>query len=147
MKTLDKKNGKAIRNSREIEKAKPAQPTQLGPARPCAHAPAPPDRWVPPVSGDFLPRMLSHPLSAQWDRVFGTGCPRLRALFCLCLAGPLRQHTEPFPPRARSLSLRRGTALSAPPSLRPIVYQHARTRGHTPRSLATSPAHASQLLF
>jgi hypothetical protein len=69
------------------------------------------------------------------------------APFCLCLAGPLRQHTERFPPRARSPSLRRGTALSAPPSPRPAVDQHVRTRARTKRSPATSPAHAPQLLF
>jgi hypothetical protein len=67
--------------------------------------------------------------------------------FCLCLVGPLHQHTEPFPPRARSLSLRRGTALSAPPSPCPAVDQHAHTHTRTPRSPATSPAHAPQLLF
>jgi hypothetical protein len=93
------------------------------------------------------PRSLSLSPSAQWGRVVGNGCSRLRSLFCLCLAGPLSQHTEPFPPRARSLSLRRGTALSAPPSPHPAMDQHARTRARTLRSLATSPAHTPQLLF
>jgi hypothetical protein len=148
LKTLEKRNGKTIRNSREIEKAKAAQLAQLGPARPRARGSALPDRWVPPVSGGFfLTRSLSLPLSAQWGRVVGTGCPRSHAVFCICLAGPLRQHTELFPPCARSHSLRRGTALSASPSLRPAMDQNACTRAHTPRSLATSPAHGPPAPF
>jgi hypothetical protein len=46
LKTLEKRNGKAIRKSREKEKGKAAQPAQLGPARPRARA---------PVSGGFCP--------------------------------------------------------------------------------------------
>jgi hypothetical protein len=92
------------------------------------------------------PCLLLSP-SAQWGRSVGASCPRPRAPLPLCLVGPLRQRAKLFPPRARSLLLRRGTPLSAPPSPRPAVDQHARTHARTPRSLATSPAHAPQLLF
>jgi hypothetical protein len=60
-----------------------------------------------------------------------------------CLRGPSRQCDEPFPPCTRSLSLHRGTALSAPPPLRTAMDQRARTS----RTPATSFAHAPQLPF
>jgi hypothetical protein len=63
--------------------------------------------------------------------------------FSLCLAGTTYHHTEPFPPRARLPSLRRGTTLSVLPSPRTIMDQRALTL----RSPATSPAHAPQLPF
>jgi hypothetical protein len=50
LKTLEKRNGKAIGKSREKEKGKEAQ---------SGRALAPPYRWDPPVSGNFLSRMSS----------------------------------------------------------------------------------------
>jgi hypothetical protein len=123
------------------KKKKPKQPSRPSSAQP-GHAPTLPDRWVPPISSGSLPRMLSLPLSTQWDQVVGASCLRPRAPLHLCLTASPHQCAEPLPPRARSLSLRRGTALSALPSPRPVVDQNARTRARTPRSSATWPAHA-----
>jgi hypothetical protein len=92
-------------------------------------------------------RAFSPSPSFKWGRSVGASCPRPCAPFPLCLVGPPRQRTEPFPSHARSLSLRCGTPLSALPSLRPVVDQHTRTRARAPRSPATSPAHTPQLLF
>jgi hypothetical protein len=106
--------------------------------------PAPPDRWVPPVSGGSLPCALSLPLYAQWGRAVGASCLRPRAPLPLCLAGPPCQCAKPLPPCAHSLSLRRGTALSAPPSPRPPwTSTRALTRAcrdPRPRRLPTHPS-------
>jgi hypothetical protein len=107
-----------------------------------ARAPALTNRWAPPVSGGFLARALSSPLPLS----SGAGLSELVAfarapMFSLCLADPTCQHAEPFPPHARFPSLHRGASLSAPPSPRTVVYQCA----HTPRTMATLPAHAPQL--
>jgi hypothetical protein len=124
---------------------RPKQPSRPSSAQP-GRVPAPPDRWAPPVSGGSLPRTLSLSLSlsAQWGRAVGASCLHPRAPLPLCLAGPSRQCAEPLPPRARSLSLCRGTALSAPPSPRP---PWTNTRARMPRSPAMSPTHAPHLLF
>jgi hypothetical protein len=92
-------------------------------------------------------RAFSPSPSTQWGHSVAVSCPRLYPPLPLCLAGPPRQRAEPFPTRARSPSLRRGTPLSAPPSPRPTVDQHARPHARTPRSPATSLTHAPQLLF
>jgi hypothetical protein len=90
-------------------------------------------------------------------------CP----LLSLCPVGPLSRHQSPSPahpssslPRRACLvnSLTRFTArllslatpwdaLSAPPSPRPIVDQHVRTRARSPGSPATSLAHAPSSLL
>jgi hypothetical protein len=66
-----------------MEKQKPIQPkpVQLGPARPHARAPVPPDRWVPLVSGGFFPRALPPPLplpsGAALSAPIALACPPL----------------------------------------------------------------------
>jgi hypothetical protein len=70
-----------------------------------------------------------------------------RAPHPLCLAGPIRQ-TPSRCPRTPALSLATlwdPSVSSAFPA--PAVDQRARTRTRMPRSPATSPAHAPQLLF
>ena len=80
--------------------------------------PAPPDKWVPPVSGGSLPCALSLSLS-----LLSTLCQP-----SLSLSTPWdRPVCSAFPT--------------------PVVDQHARTRARTPRSPATSPARAPQHLF
>jgi hypothetical protein len=84
LETLEKRNRKGIRKSREKEKGKAAQ---LGPARPRTRVPAPPDRWDPPVSGSFL-----------------SCAPSLSLSLALCLVGPTCWHQLFPPPRLSSLS-------------------------------------------
>jgi hypothetical protein len=60
--------------------------------------------------------------------------------FSLCLMGPTCQRAEPFPPCTCFLSLRHGTALSAPlPREPPWTSAHAR-REPRPRCLPTRPS-------
>jgi hypothetical protein len=107
-------------------------------ARPCrlSAAVSPRARPLPPLP---LPSRaaLSAPvsigraplaLSASWTRLVST---------------PSRFPHVP----ALSLSLRRGTLLSAPPSSCPAMDQHARTHARSPGSPTTSPAHTHQLPF
>jgi hypothetical protein len=107
-----------IPGKRKKEKAKAAQP---------GRAPASPNRWVPPVSGGSLPRALSLPLSLPSG------------------AGLLAPVAFPHAPTLSLVALWDRPVSSAFPA--PAVDQHARTRARTPRSRATSPAHAPQLLF
>jgi hypothetical protein len=79
------------------------------------------DRWTPLASD--CPRLRTRalspslPPSAKWVQFVGASRPRPLAPFGLCRVGPPRHRDEPFPPRARSLSLHRETALLALPSL------------------------------
>jgi hypothetical protein len=91
---------KQLQNPEKKKKAK--QPSRPSSAQP-GHAPAPPDRWAPPVSGGFCPaRFLPH--------------------------GPVLPDDESLP-RAPLLSLCRGPSLSAPPSPRP-PWTSERALGH-----------------
>jgi hypothetical protein len=77
LKTLEKRNRKGIRNSREIGKAISAQSSPPGPA---PRAPAAPDRRTSPVGASLLVRsLLSLPLSlaAQWTQIVGATGPRV----------------------------------------------------------------------
>jgi hypothetical protein len=139
--SLEKIKRKLIGNSEKMENCISAQLSPIQPSE-VARAPALTNRWAPPVSGGFLARALSSPLPLS----SGAGLSELVAfarapMFSLCLADPTCQHAEPFPPHARFPSLHRGASLSAPPSPRTVVYQCA----HTPRTMATLPAHAPQL--
>jgi hypothetical protein len=136
LKTLEKRNGKAIRKSREIEKS---QSIPTGPARPCARAPASLDRWIPPVSGGFLPCALS---LCPVGRVVGTGCLRPRAPLPLFLVSPLRQTLSRFP---RTPALSRCTAGPTCQLRLPRAQPWTGTRALTPRSPATSLAHTPQV--
>jgi hypothetical protein len=115
---------------------------------PRARVPAPSDRWAPPVSSGFLPRVLTLSLSLpSWTGLSAPVAFHPRAPRPLCLTGPIR-HTPSRCPRAPALSL----AASWDPSVSfalpaPAVDQRARTRARMPRSLVTSLAHAPQLLF
>jgi hypothetical protein len=128
LKTLEKKNRKAIRNSRKIENPKAAQ---TGLVQPSGAACACSRRLIGGLhlSAAFplSLRLLPSP-STQWGCSIGASCPRPRAPLPLYLVGPPHQHAEPFPSRVRSLSLHRGSPLSALPSLRPAVDQHAHAR-------------------
>jgi hypothetical protein len=87
LKTLEKINRKAIRNSLENGKANSAQ---VGPPGPAPRAPLVPDRGAPPVGAN--PRALSpsFPLAALWGRPVGAVYFRSRA-FSLRLADPTHQ--------------------------------------------------------
>jgi hypothetical protein len=107
-----------LENPEKKKRRKQPKPVQLGPARPRAHAPAPPDRRT--VSGSSpLPRALSLSLSARWGQPIGASFLHLRApSLSLCLVGPDRQSPSRCPARPFLLSLRRGPALSVPPPSR-----------------------------
>jgi hypothetical protein len=144
LKTLEK-----IKKQLEIrrKKGKPIS-AQAGAVQPsgAARAPAPPNRWAPPVSDSFSPppprALCPSPLPLPSGAGVSVPVALTRAPFAYMPRGPVSQRNEPFPLRACSLSLRRGTA-SAPPSPRTDVDQRTRT----PRSSAMSPAHAPQLPF
>jgi hypothetical protein len=79
-----------------------AHPTHLSPARPRAPAPAPPDRWTPPVSGSSPARALSLPrsLAALRDQLVGASFPSpARSPSLSLFRGPGSLATEPLPPR------------------------------------------------
>jgi hypothetical protein len=100
------------------------------------------------TGGLHLPAAVSRPCALFPPLFSGAGLSAPVALACvpsfsLCLAGPTRQHTEPFPPRVCFPSLRRGASLSVLPSPRTVVDQRARM----PRTPATSTAHAPQLPY
>jgi hypothetical protein len=134
LKSIEKIKRKSIKNSLEKRKIKSSPTGPVQPSR-AARVPAPPDRWAPPVSGGFLHRALSSPLSLC---LVGSVCQRQSP-------SPTHpcQRSESFPPRICSLSLHHGTSLSALSFPRTAVDQRTRT----PRTLATSPAHAPQLPF
>jgi hypothetical protein len=115
LKTLEKRNRKGIRKSREKGKSHfgPNQPTRPSPPR----APVTPDRWTPPV-GASLPRVLTLSLSAHWGRSVGASFPSPTRSLSLCLTGPYCQSSCRCPTRPFLLSLRRGPALSVSPSPR-----------------------------
>jgi hypothetical protein len=114
LKTLEKRNRKGIRNSREIGKAISAQSSPPGPA---PRAPAAPDRRTSPVGASLLVRsLLSLPLSlaAQWTQIVGATGPRVP--LPSMPRGPRYQSQSGYPRAPFPLSLRRGPALSVPPS-------------------------------
>jgi hypothetical protein len=133
---------KQLENPRKKKKAKqpkPAHPAQRG------HAPAPPDRWAPPISGGFLPHALTLSLSLPSRARLSVPVPFAHSpLFPLCFAGPLYQTSSRCPMRSLPPSLRRGPPLSVLPSPRLTVDQRAYSRT-SPESSATSPAHAPPL--
>jgi hypothetical protein len=107
LKTLEKINRKAIRNSLEKEKDFSAQLAQLGVARPHARAPASPDRWTPPASDRPRPRTHARSLSLSPFRCsVGQACrhrfPSRSCPFSLTARGPTRQvlipNLSPTPP-------------------------------------------------
>jgi hypothetical protein len=133
------------------KKKKPKQPSrpssaQPGRARPRARAPAPPDRWAPPVSGGSLPaRSLSPSICPV-----GPGCrrqfpPPSRPSSLSASRARFARHRVVAP--ARPLSLSRctvGPPLPAPPSPRPS-WTKARALAHDrwnprPHRPPTSPA-------
>jgi hypothetical protein len=128
------------------KRKRPKQPSRPNSAQP-GRAPAPLDRWVPPISDDSLPCALSLPLSAQWGRAVGASCLRSRIPLPLCLMGPPRQRIEPLPPCDRPLSLRRGTTLLAPSSPRPR-WTNTRALAHACQDLRPRrpPTHPSSFL-
>jgi hypothetical protein len=86
----ENKKRKAIRNSREKEKQISTQQAQSSPARP--RAPAPPDRWVPPVSDDRVrPPSPSLPPAAPWGRLVGVSSFAHTLAPSLYPVGPLCQ--------------------------------------------------------
>ena len=121
MKTLEKKNRKAIRNSTKIK----TQSSPNWPIQPSAAARAPPDRWAPPVSG-VSPQPAPSP-----SLPLPSGAA-LSALLSLCLAGPPCHLAEPFPMRSCFLLLRRGTPcqLRLP---RASSWTSTRALAHAPR--------------
>jgi hypothetical protein len=91
------------------------------------------------------PRTLSLPLSAQWARAVGVGCLRPRDPLPFLPHGPASSVCRTVTlARPLYLSLRHGTALSAPPSSRPPwtntrALAHAR-RDPRPRHPPTHPS-------
>jgi hypothetical protein len=107
----------------------------------------PPDRWDPPVSGNFLSRApsLSRSLPSG-ARLLSPVSSSARPLPSLP-HGPSSSVTEPLP-RAPllSLSLRRGPPLSAPPSPRP-PWTSKRALAHVAGILGHIALPMPQLLF
>jgi hypothetical protein len=137
---------KQLENPGKKEKGKAAQPAQLSPARPRAHAPAPPDRWDPHVSGNSFPRTLlslSLPSGAKLSApVFSPAHPSslsaLRAHFASRRA---------VAPCACSLSR---CAVGLPYQLHPPRAHRGQARAHSRTSLESSamtPAHVPNSLF
>jgi hypothetical protein len=134
---------KELENSEKKEKDKASQPAQVGPARPRARVPAPPDTRTPPVSGrSLLPRALSLSLSASWGQpvgaVFFTRAPSL------CLVGLDRWSPRRCPTRPFLLSLRRGSALSVSPPPR-LSWTSACALTHVARFLSHDARPRAQL--
>jgi hypothetical protein len=124
----------------------PEKKSQSSPPRPRAHAPAPPDRWAPRVSGGFCPARFPLPLFAQWGQPVDASCFPPAPFFPLCLAGPFCQTPSRCPARPFSLSLRRGPSLSAPPSPRP-PWTSERALAHVAGILGHVALPTPQLLF
>jgi hypothetical protein len=145
LKTLEKRNRKAIRKFRKKGKSHsgPNKPTR--PSR--ARASAAPDRQTRPVSTRRPRALLSLSRSLPSGIELSAPVPSTRApLFPLCLAGPVHQSPSRYP-RARSPSLCAvglRCQLRPPRAHRGPASMHSRT---SPRSSATTPAHAPQLRF
>jgi hypothetical protein len=108
-----KRNRKGIRKS----KSNPAGPLSLARLRACA--PAPPDRWTPPVSDSSpLARTLPLSFSAEWGRPVGASFLHPLAPSRSLSRGPSSPIVEPLPRASPFLSMCRGPALSVPPSPR-----------------------------
>jgi hypothetical protein len=126
------------------KKKKPKQPKTAHPAQ-WGRAPTPPDRWAPPVSGGFLPRVLTLSLSLpSRARLSVPVAFALAPLFPLRLAGSLRQTSICCPHAPLSLSLSR-CAVGPPVSSAFPAPRRGPARAHSRTSLessATSPAHA-----
>jgi hypothetical protein len=138
--SLEKIKRKAFRKSLEKGKStfsQPAQSSQWGRARACAarQVGSTCQRRFPPPHA-LLPLPLPSGAGLSAPAAFAYAPP-----FPLCIVGPPRQRNESFPRAPHSLSLHCGTFLSALPSPRTVMDQRART----PRTPATSPAHAPQL--
>jgi hypothetical protein len=156
--SLEKIKRKAFRKS--LEKGKttfsPTSPVQPVGSR----APAPPDRWAPPISDGFLPRTLSYPslfpvgpvcrrqppsptrprsLSASWARlVNATSRPPAHPTPSLCTVGPSCQLCLP-----RELPWTSAHARQEPrPRRLPTRPNSLLSTAHT-RSLSTASFHAS----
>jgi hypothetical protein len=121
LKTLVKRNRKGIRKSREKEKEKAAQTSLARPARPCARAPAPPDKRFPPVSGSSLSRAPSLSRSLPSGATYRRQFLHMRSppLSLSLSRGPGSPVAKPLPRTSPFLSLCGGPTLSDPPSLRP----------------------------
>jgi hypothetical protein len=127
---------KKLENPKKIKRRKQPKPAQLGPARPRA----PRDRRTPPVSGSSpLPpaRSLSHslPNGADLSAPISFTC----ALPLSLSRGPSSPVAESLPRAPPFLSLRRGPALSVPPS--PLSPDFSTTTPtHAPSSLLRAPS-------
>jgi hypothetical protein len=132
---------KQLENPEKKKKAKqPSQPSSAQPGR----APAPPNRWDPPVSGNFLSRAPSlSPSLPRGARLSApVSCPR--APLPSLPQGPSSPVTEPLP-RTPLISL--STPWASPVSFAlpaPAVDQRARTRARRrdpqPRRSTHAPA-------
>jgi hypothetical protein len=140
LKTLEKRNRKAIRKFRKKEK-----PFWPKPARPRASALAAPDRQVPPVNGSLSRAPFSPSRSLPSGARLSVRFFPPRAPLPSLPRGPALPITEPLPPRTRSLSLCRGPPLSAPPSPRP-PWTSARTRARRQDPRPRHSAHAQPFL-
>jgi hypothetical protein len=137
------------------KRKKPFWPKPAHQAQTCAPAPAclPPLTGGPCLSAPYCPALFSLSRSLPSGAELSAPVPFAPVpLFPHCLAGPVRQSPSRYPPCPFSLSLRRGPALSAPPSPRP-PWTSARALTHvagildhdaSPRAPAPflSPAHA-----
>jgi hypothetical protein len=120
LKTLEKINRKAFRNSLENGKPISAQISPLCPAR--ARAPAVPDRRAPPVgansSAPSLPIFLSQPVGQACRRRFS----RPRARFPLCPADPTCQPSLTSRSRSPAVDAPTSThSLATSPRPRPFL--------------------------
>jgi hypothetical protein len=141
---IEKEIEKGIRKSREKEKGKAAQPAQVSAARPRARAPAPPDRWTPPVSGSFplrAPSLAHCPVGPTCRRRFPS--PALSLSLSLS-RGPGPLVTEPLPRTPlSSLSTSWACPVSSAPSALAMdrrMRTRARHRISRPRRPLTRPA-------
>ena len=117
------------------EKGKAAESTQLGLARPRARAPASPDRWVPPISGNPLPRTPSLTLSLASGAMLSAPvstptCPSSLSALRACFASPRAVN----PARPSSLSAPWACAVSSAFPV-PVVDQRTRALAHVARNL------------
>jgi hypothetical protein len=146
---MEKENRKGIRKSREKEKEKAAQPTQLSQARPRARASATPDRRTPPVSGSSPSRApsFSRSLPSGADLSAPVTSPARSSLSLSLSRGSGPPVIEPLP-RASLFSLSApwaspvSFALSA--RRRGPAHAHSRT---SPGFSATTPTLASSSLL
>jgi hypothetical protein len=126
MKTLEKINRKAIRNSLEIEKSHfgPFSPSRPSPqrVRTCARAPSVPDRRAPPIGANSSAPSLLLSLSLSLSMPVGQACRHRfscpRARFPLYPADPTCQPSLTSRPRSPAVDAPT-SALSTTTSPRP----------------------------